>query len=68
VAFAEQRHQREADLFVLAHDDALDVGDDLFAGFLDGHRRPSSPAVLSAVSPARSPMVRQTVQAVVSAA
>ncbi len=45
VALAEQRHEREAHLLVLAHDDALDVGDDLFAGFLDGHRRPSSPAV-----------------------
>ena len=45
VALAEQGDEREAHLVVLADDDALDVGDDLLAGFLDGHRRPSSPAV-----------------------
>ena len=38
VALAQQRHEGEADLVVLADDDALDVGDDAVAGLLDhGH-------------------------------
>ena len=35
VAAAQQRDEGEADLVVLADDDALDVGEDLVAGFLD---------------------------------
>ena len=35
VAPAQQRDEGEADLVVLADDDALDVGDDLVAGLLD---------------------------------
>ena len=35
VAAAQQRDQRQADFVVLADDDALDVGEDLVAGFLD---------------------------------
>ena len=35
VAAAQQRDQGEADLVVLADDDALDVGEDLVAGLLD---------------------------------
>ncbi len=35
VALAQQRHERQPDLEVLAHDDALDVGRDALAGFLD---------------------------------
>ena len=38
MALAQQGDEREAHLRVLADDDALDVGDDLLAGFLDlGH-------------------------------
>ena len=38
VALAQQRHQRQPHLVVLADDDPLDVGDDLLARFLDlGH-------------------------------
>ena len=44
VAAAQQGHQGEADLVVLAHDDALDVGEDLVAGFLDLRHRPLSRA------------------------
>ena len=44
-ALLECMEERQAHLFVLADDDALDIGDDLLAGFLDGHPRPSSPAV-----------------------
>ena len=42
VAAAQQGDQGEADLVVLADDDALDVGEDLVAGFLDLRHRPLS--------------------------
>ena len=41
---AQQRDQGEADLVVLADDDALDVGEDPVAGFLDLGHRPLSRA------------------------
>ena len=44
VAAAQQRDQRQADLVVLADDHALDVGEDLVAGFLDLRHRPLSRA------------------------
>ena len=44
VAAAQQRDQGEADLVVLADDDALDVGEHLVAGFLDLAHRPLSQA------------------------
>ena len=44
VAAAQQGHQGEADLVVLADDDALDVGEDLVAGLLDLGHRPLSRA------------------------
>ena len=38
VPLAQQGHERQPDLAVLAHDDALDVGGDSLAGLLDhGH-------------------------------
>ena len=37
VALAQQRHEREAHLGVLADDDPLDVGDDLIGRLRDGH-------------------------------
>ena len=41
VAAAQQRDEREADLVVLADDDALDVGEDRVADLLDvAHRTP----------------------------
>ena len=40
VALAQQRDERQADLVMLADDDALDVGDDLVDRFPDGHGRP----------------------------
>ena len=41
VAAAQQRDEREADLVVLADDDALDVGEDLVPDLLDvAHRTP----------------------------
>ena len=45
VAAAQQGHQGEADLVVLADDDAFDVGEDLVAGFLDLGHRPLSRAL-----------------------
>ena len=42
VAAAQQRDEREADLVVLADDDALDVGEDPVAGLLDLRHPPPS--------------------------
>jgi hypothetical protein len=42
VAATQQRDQGEADLVVLADDDAFDIGEDLVAGFLDLAHRPLS--------------------------
>ncbi len=51
VAAAQQRDQGEADLVVLADDDALDVGEDLVAGFLDLAHRPLSQARAPGLAP-----------------
>ena len=60
VAAAQQRDEREADLVVLADDDALDVGEDLVAGLLDlGHRplrRGRPDAAGARVRPVRRPV------------
>ena len=48
VAAAQQGDEGEADLVVLADDDALDVGEDLVAGLLDLGHRPLSRARASA--------------------
>ncbi len=52
VALAQQRHESQADLVVLAHDDALNVGDDLLARLLDlSHSRASRVRKTSAPLP-----------------
>ena len=56
VAAAQQRDEREADLVVLADDDALDVGEDLVAGLLDLRHQPLSRCggVAGALRPGRA--------------
>ena len=51
MAAAQQRDQGEADLMVLADDDAFDIGEDLVAGFLDLAHRPLSRSRALRVAP-----------------
>ena len=57
VAAAQQGDQGEADLMVLADDDAFDVGEDPVAGFLDLGHRPLSRALARLVRRGRDGVV-----------